>query len=200
MTFVVALYDFYGSFDTTYRPLKIWANTISEFPEVIVGNLILTNIEENEWRKQFHKEFYEITGYLHLKNINFNIDFEKLAIIHGEELEPETGAALLIENCTMDYVNITALQLIKNGRVVIKDCPNLCYWNPNEINGVNFVKLVRPVYNGEIKDVVNSRIFVSNSFGNCKKKLISCTKNTGFGCLSAAIPQVGKFFNCCKLN
>uniref|UniRef100_A0AC34RA01 Receptor L-domain domain-containing protein n=1 Tax=Panagrolaimus sp. JU765 TaxID=591449 RepID=A0AC34RA01_9BILA len=184
--------DFYYSFDPTIQPLKIWQDNSSHsaFTEVIVGNLILTNIQENEWKERFHEEFYEITGYLHLKNIDFNIYFKKLAIIHGEELEPETGAALLIENCTMDFINITALQLIKKGRVVIKDCPNLCYWNPNEINGVNYAKLVRPVYKGEIKDIVNSRIFVSNSFGNCNGELTSCIKNRGFGCLSEAIPQV----------
>uniref|UniRef100_A0AC34PYB5 Receptor L-domain domain-containing protein n=1 Tax=Panagrolaimus sp. JU765 TaxID=591449 RepID=A0AC34PYB5_9BILA len=129
------------------------------------------------------EKLHEITGYLHLKNIDFNIDFPNLAVIHGEELEPETGAALLIENCKMSYLNVSSLQVIKKGKVVIRNCPDLCFWNPNQEDGVDYQNLVRPT---EKNQEVNSKIQVVNSFGNCKDKL-SC--NWKGGCFAANIPQ-----------
>uniref|UniRef100_A0AC34RTG8 Receptor L-domain domain-containing protein n=1 Tax=Panagrolaimus sp. JU765 TaxID=591449 RepID=A0AC34RTG8_9BILA len=183
--------NFYRIFDTTFQPLKIQAEGKypTEMTEVIIGNLILADVEESSWYHDLHKEFYEVTGYVHLKNIHFNIKFLKLGIIHGEELEPETGAALLIENCTMDYLDIPHLQLIKKGRVVIKNCPKLCYWNPNELIHVNYLKLVRPVYGDDIKDEVNSRIFVYNSFQKCNGQNTPCV-GSQVGCLSANLSQV----------
>uniref|UniRef100_A0AC34QL54 Receptor L-domain domain-containing protein n=1 Tax=Panagrolaimus sp. JU765 TaxID=591449 RepID=A0AC34QL54_9BILA len=166
----------YHYFDNTLSPVKISERGDDEnfpLPNIIIGNLILTNVDKSIWTNGYTvkpEKLYEITGYLHLNNIDFDINFPNLVVIHGEELEPETGAALLIENCKMSYLKVPNLQVIKKGKVVIRNCSNLCFWNPNEEHGVDYQNLVRPTQKDQ---EVNSKIQVVNSFENCQDKL-SC--------------------------
>uniref|UniRef100_A0AC34QA87 Receptor L-domain domain-containing protein n=1 Tax=Panagrolaimus sp. JU765 TaxID=591449 RepID=A0AC34QA87_9BILA len=173
----------YAGFISSIIPLKLSkrGNEVNlVLRQVIVGNLILDNIPGDLWQNGRTVQpwiVYEVTGYVHLKNINFNLDLRNLAVIHGEELEPETGAALLIEDSDMQYFDVPMLQVIKHGKVVIRNCKNLCYWNPNEKNGVDYERLVRPEPNSKTKDEINSRISILNSFGNCGGELSSCGNN-----------------------
>uniref|UniRef100_A0AC34QV77 Receptor L-domain domain-containing protein n=1 Tax=Panagrolaimus sp. JU765 TaxID=591449 RepID=A0AC34QV77_9BILA len=182
----------------TYHPLKyIERNgTNLVFHEYILGNLILHNVDEKFWNNIDTVQPFvvrEVRGYIHLKNINFNFTLKNLAVIHGEELEPETGAALLIEDCGVHFIDFGAqnLQLIKKGKVVIRNCPKLCVWNPNAKNGINYGALVQPL------DVtpVNSRLFVVNSFQSCdlETKFCDCEQ----GCSAHGFCQKDPFVNTC---
>uniref|UniRef100_A0A7E4ZRM5 Recep_L_domain domain-containing protein n=1 Tax=Panagrellus redivivus TaxID=6233 RepID=A0A7E4ZRM5_PANRE len=134
--------------DASFQPKPYLEPYWEQFAEhvkgchIIVGNLIIPHMRKVPFElskiTDAVREIVEVTGFIYIYDVEVDIDFENLVVIHGNELltypwatapsekNKDEKFALFFDRVTAEHVRFPKLKLIKNGKIGFKSTPHLC--------------------------------------------------------------------------